>query len=44
LGIIPNEIVSQDPITYAQIGTEVDKQYQKALQVLSSKSVLAAKG
>jgi carboxyl-terminal processing protease len=43
LGILPNEIISQDPITYAQIGTEADKQYQKALQVLSSNSVVAVK-
>jgi carboxyl-terminal processing protease len=44
LGIVPNEVVSQDPITYAQIGTEADKQYQKALQLLSSKSIVASKG
>jgi carboxyl-terminal processing protease len=43
LGIVPDEVVSQDPITYAQLGTEADKQYQKALQVLSNKSVVAAK-
>jgi carboxyl-terminal processing protease len=41
LGIVPDEIVSQEPITYAQLGTEADKQYQKALKLLSAKSVVA---
>ncbi len=41
LGILPNEIVPQDPIAYLQIGTEVDLQYQAAVQLLTRNTVLA---
>jgi carboxyl-terminal processing protease len=43
LGIVPDEVVSQEPITYAQLGTEVDKQYQEALKLLTAKPVIASK-
>lgn len=43
LGIVPDEIVSQEPITYAQLGTEADKQYQEALRLLAAKSAIAVK-
>ncbi len=38
LGIIPDEIVSQDPITLKEVQTEADKQYQAAIQQLAMKS------
>lgn len=41
LGIIPDEVVAQEPISYQQIGTEADLQYQAAIQTLTSHSVLA---
>ena len=41
LGIMPDDVISQQPITYAQIATEADSQYQEALRLLTSKSVLA---
>jgi hypothetical protein len=41
LGIIPDEVVAQGPISYQQIGTEADLQYQAAVQALTSHSVLA---
>jgi carboxyl-terminal processing protease len=41
LGIIPDQVVPQGPISYQQIGTEVDLQYQAAVQALTSHSVLA---
>ena len=37
LGILPNQVVSQDPITFQQIGTEVDQQYQIAVKLLNEK-------
>jgi carboxyl-terminal processing protease len=40
-GIVPDRVVSQDPITYQQIGTEADLQYQAAVEVLTNKTVLA---
>jgi carboxyl-terminal processing protease len=40
-GIVPDRVVSQDPISYQQIGTEDDKQYQAALEVLTNQTVLA---
>jgi carboxyl-terminal processing protease len=43
LGIVPDEIVSQEPITYAQLGTKADKQYQEALKLLTVKSAIAVK-
>ena len=45
LGIMPDDVILQEPITYAQIATEVDEQYQEALRVVTSKdSVLAKAG
>ena len=43
LGIMPDDIISQKPITYAQIATEVDEQYQEALKVLTSGDSVLAK-
>jgi carboxyl-terminal processing protease len=40
-GIIPDEIVSQEPITYQQIGSDLDRQYQAAVKVLTGNTVLA---
>jgi carboxyl-terminal processing protease len=36
LGIIPDEVVPQDPISYQQIGTDIDLQYQAAIKLLTS--------
>lgn len=36
LGIKPDLVVSLDPITRTQIGTEADKQYQAAVEMLTS--------
>ena len=36
LGIMPDEIVAQEPITYAEIATQTDKQYQQALKMVTS--------
>jgi carboxyl-terminal processing protease len=45
LGIMPDDVVSQQPITYAQIATEADLQYQEALKlVISRNNVLAEAG
>lgn len=45
LGITPDDVISQKPITYAQIATEVDRQYQEALRLVTSKeNVLAQAG
>lgn len=41
LGITPDRVVSLEPITREQIATEVDQQYQAAVEVLNSNSVLA---
>jgi carboxyl-terminal processing protease len=41
LGILPDNIVDQDPISFTEIGTENDLQYQKATNLLNSQSVLA---
>jgi len=43
LGITPDLVVSLEPITRDQIGTEVDRQYQAALEMLTNKSVIAEK-
>jgi carboxyl-terminal processing protease len=40
-GIAPDRLIAQDPITYQQIGTEEDKQYQAAVKILSERTVLA---
>ena len=42
LGIMPDDVISQKPITYAQIATEVDEQYQEALKVVTSKDNVLA--
>ena len=41
LGILPDRVVAQDPIGFQQIGTEVDRQYQAAVELLTANSVLA---
>lgn len=41
LGIQPDRIVSQEPITYNQIATEVDQQYQTAVKILTHDTVVA---
>ena len=43
LGIMPDDVVSQQPITYSQIATDVDLQYQEALKVLGSQKDVLAK-
>ena len=43
LGIMPDDVVSQQPITYAQIATDVDLQYQEALKLLTAKENVVAK-
>ena len=42
LGIMPDDVISQKPITYGQIATEVDEQYQEALKVVTSKDNMLA--
>ena len=45
LGIMPDDVISQKPITYAQIATEADEQYQEALKLVTQgESVLAKAG
>ena len=41
LGIQPDRVVSQEPITYNQIATEVDQQYQTAVKLLTNDTVVA---
>jgi carboxyl-terminal processing protease len=41
LGITPDRVVSLEPMTRDQLGAETDLQYQAALKVLTSDSVLA---
>jgi carboxyl-terminal processing protease len=41
LGISPDRIITQEPIAFPEIGTEVDMQYQTALKLLTSNSVVA---
>ena len=43
LGIIPDDVISQKPITYAQIATDADLQYQEALKLLTAKENVLAK-
>ena len=43
LGIMPDDVISQQPITYTQIATEADRQYQEALKILTSKESVLAK-
>jgi carboxyl-terminal processing protease len=42
LGIKPDLIVTSEPMTREQIGTELDPQYQAAVELLAKNSVLAA--
>lgn len=45
LGIMPDDVIAQKPITYAQIATEADEQYQEALRLVTQgESVLAKAG
>ena len=39
-GISPDLVVSQEPITYKQIGTEADLQYHQAIELLTSGKVI----
>ena len=41
LGIQPDFVVSQEPITYNQIATDADLQYQQALKLLTQDTVVA---
>lgn len=41
LGIIPDRVVSLEPIARESVGTEVDQQYQAAVELLKSNSVVA---
>jgi carboxyl-terminal processing protease len=42
LGIMPDDVVAQQPIAYNQIATEADQQYQEALRLVTgSKDILA---
>lgn len=41
LGIVPDQLVPQQPISLEEVGTQLDKQYQAAVQLLQSNSVLA---
>ena len=45
LGIMPDDVISQQPITYAQIASDVDEQYQEALKLVTQgESILAKAG
>ena len=44
LGIKPDTVISQESITRAQISTEADLQYQAAVELLKTNSVLAGVG
>ena len=45
LGIMPDDVISQQPITYGQIATEADEQYQEALRLVTTgKKILAKAG
>ncbi|ELS01661.1 C-terminal processing peptidase [Xenococcus sp. PCC 7305] len=41
LGIEPDFVVEQEPIAFSQVGTKVDLQYQKAIELLTSKRLVA---
>ncbi|MEL6440019.1 MAG: carboxyl-terminal processing protease CtpA [Cyanobacteria bacterium J06621_8] len=38
LGIMPDDVIDQQPITYTQIATDADLQYQEAVRLLTSES------
>ncbi|WP_019504598.1 carboxyl-terminal processing protease CtpA [Pleurocapsa sp. PCC 7319] len=42
LGIMPDNVVAQQAITYSQIATEADQQYQTALKLLTSQENVVA--
>ena len=41
LGIMPDRVVPQDQLTFSEIATEDDLQYQTAIQILTGDSVIA---
>ena len=41
LGIQPDKVVTQEPISYGQIATKDDVQYEAAVELLTGNSVLA---
>ncbi|MEM1171899.1 MAG: carboxyl-terminal processing protease CtpA [Cyanobacteria bacterium P01_H01_bin.35] len=41
LGIMPDVVIKQDPILPNQITTETDKQYQRAVELITSQVILA---
>jgi carboxyl-terminal processing protease len=41
LGIMPDEIVPQQLITYDRVGTELDEQYRTAVKLLTTKTAIA---
>ncbi|GAB4530754.1 MAG: S41 family peptidase [Pleurocapsa sp.] len=41
LGIMPDRTVTQEPIAFAQIGSEADLQYQEAFRLLTNESIIA---
>jgi carboxyl-terminal processing protease len=43
LGIMPDDVVTQQPITYTQIATEADRQYQEALRLVTGGGSVLAK-
>lgn len=43
-GIQPDLIVTQDPMTFQQFGTDLDQQYQTAIQLLTESPILAKAG
>jgi len=43
LGILPDVTVTQDPISFTQIGTLGDKQYQEAVKAITGNPVVAQK-
>ena len=43
LGIMPDDVISQEPITYSQIATNADDQYQEALKLVTSRDNYLAK-
>jgi carboxyl-terminal processing protease len=43
LGIMPDNVVTQQPITYTQIATSVDRQYQEALKLVTGGVSILAK-
>lgn len=40
-GILPDRIISQDPLSYPQVATEADGQYQAAIQLLKGNGAIA---